>query len=280
MNNLFRAIFISGTLLLASCAYSQTHQLVKIWETDSILKVPESVLYHAGTNALYVSNIDGKPSEKDSRGSIAKVSVDGKKVDNNWATNLSAPKGMAISKNVLYVSDVDEVVSIDLNSGKILQRVPVAGAKFLNDVTVDNRGVVYVSDSGTGMIHRVEDGKVSTYLDKQMGVNGLLSVGDDLYILAKGDLWKADKAKKLTKIASGMEGSTDGIEQTSTKDFVVSSWNGVIYYVKADGTKEELLNTSADKISSADIGFDAKNNIVYVPTFFGNRVVAYQLKKL
>ena len=280
MKKLFLSLLISGTLLVASCAYSQTHQLVKIWETDSILKVPESVLYHAGTNALYVSNIDGKPSEKDSRGSIAKVSIDGKNVDNDWVTNLSAPKGMAIYKNALYVSDVDEVVSIDLTSGKILHRIPVAGAKFLNDVTVDKGGAVYVSDSGTGMIHRVENGKVSTYLDKQMGVNGLLSVDDHLYILAKGDLWKADKAKKLTKIAGGMEESTDGIEQTSTKDFIVSSWNGVIYYVKADGSKQELSNTKAEKISSADIGFDAKNNIVYVPTFFGNRVVAYQLKTL
>ena len=280
MKKLFLSLLISGTLLVASCAYSQTHQLVKIWETDSILKVPESVLYHAGTNALYVSNIDGKPSEKDSRGSIAKVSIDGKNVDNDWVTNLSAPKGMAIYKNALYVSDVDEVVSIDLTSGKILHRIPVAGAKFLNDVTVDKGGAVYVSDSGTGLIHRVENGKVSTYLDKQMGVNGLLSVDDHLYILAKGDLWKADKAKKLTKIAGGMEESTDGIEQTSTKDFIVSSWNGVIYYVKADGSKQELSNTKAEKISSADIGFDAKNNIVYVPTFFGNRVVAYQLKTL
>src|SRR5688500_2423506 len=108
MKKLFNGILFSATLLFASCAHSQTHQLVKLWETDSILKVPESVLYHAETNALYVSNIDGKPGEKDSRGSIAKVSVDGKKIDNNWVTSLSAPKGMGIFNNVLYVSDVDE----------------------------------------------------------------------------------------------------------------------------------------------------------------------------
>lgn len=280
MKNLFKSIFISGTLLLASCAHSQTHQMVKLWETDSILKVPESVLYHAGTKALYVSNIDGKPGEKDSRGSIAKISVDGKKIDNSWAINLSAPKGMAIFNNTLYVSDVDEVVSIDLSSGKIQQRIPVAGAKFLNDVTVNKAGVVYVSDSGTGNIHRIDKGAVSTYLDKQMGVNGLLSIDDDLYILVKGELWKADKDKKLSKIAGGMEESTDGIEQMSNKDFIVSCWNGVVYYVKTDGSKEQLLDTRAEKINSADIGFDAKNNIVYVPTFFGNRVVAYQLNKL
>ena len=75
-----------------------------------------------------------------------------------------------------------------------------------------------------------------------------------------------------------MESSTDGIEQTKNGDFIVSSWNGMVYYVKADGTKETLLNTTAEQSKTADIGFDAKSNIIYVPTFFKNTVVAYQLK--
>ena len=39
---------------------AQNHQLVKKWETDSIFKVPESVLFDAATNNLYIANIDGK----------------------------------------------------------------------------------------------------------------------------------------------------------------------------------------------------------------------------
>jgi hypothetical protein len=39
-----------------------------------------------------------------------------------------------------------------------------------------------------------------------------------------------------------------------------------------------LLDTREQKVNSADIGYDAKNKIVYVPTFFRNSVVAYQLK--
>ncbi|MNY83253.1 hypothetical protein D3C86_2258940 [compost metagenome] len=52
----------------------------------------------------------------------------------------------------------------------------------------------------------------------------------------------------------------------------------MIYYVKADGTTEKLLDTSADKTNSADIGYDPAKKIVYVPTFMKNNVVAYQLK--
>ena len=278
MRNFFQTIFLSGILLYASAAEAQQHQLVKLWETDSILKVPESVLYHSGSKTLFVSNIDGKANEKDSQGSIAKVSLDGKKVDNTWATGLNAPKGMGIYNNTLYVADVDEVVGIALATGKIAERIPVKDAVFLNDVSIDKSGVIYVSDSRQGNVHRIEKGTVSTYLPNQMGVNGLLAVGDDLYLLVKGSLWKADKSKKLTKIAEGMDESTDGIEQTTSKDFIVSCWSGAVYYVPAGGNVQQLLDTRPQKVNSADIGFDAETNTLYVPTFFGNKVVAYQVK--
>lgn len=272
------ALLPAVTLLCACTSMSQQHHLVKIWETDSILKVPESVLFHSASNTLYVSNIDGKPSEKDSRGSIARVSLDGKKVDNNWATGLSAPKGMGIHNDTLFVADVDEVVGIALATGKITSRIPVQGAVFLNDVSIDKDGIIYVSDSGKGNVHRIEKGTVSSFLENQTGVNGLLAVGDDLFLLVKGALWKADKSKNLAKIAEGMDESTDGIEQTTSKDFIVSCWSGPIYYVKADGNVHQILDSWPKKVNSADIGFDAKTNTLYVPTFYGNRVVAYQVK--
>jgi hypothetical protein len=79
-------------------------------------------------------------------------------------------------------------------------------------------------------------------------------------------------------ITDGMEGGTDGIENVTGNDFIVSTWSGVIYYVKGDGTKEKLLDTREKKINTADIGYDAKNRIVYVPTFWKNSVAAYEVK--
>ena len=87
------------TLLIFSCvaASAQKHQLVKLWETDSTLKVPESVLYDAQNNVLYVSNIDGTdPWGKDGAGSIGKVGTDGKIIAGEWITGLNAPKGLAL----------------------------------------------------------------------------------------------------------------------------------------------------------------------------------------
>lgn len=272
------------TLVMISCLlctnlFAQKHQLVKKWETDSVLKVPESVLFDKKNNFLYVSNIDGKdPWGKDGKGSVGKVGTNGKIIATEWVTGLNAPKGLGLFNNKLYVADIDRVVVIDINKGSVVQTIPVDGAEGLNDITIDKKGVVYVSDSKTKKVHRIDNGAATVWLEKLQEPNGLLSVEDDLYVLDNGGMYKAEKDKSLTKITDGMEGGTDGIENVAGKDFIVSCWAGSIWYVRADGSKEHLLDTRDQNINSADIGYDAENRIVYVPTFWKNSVVAYQLK--
>lgn len=275
MNKIIKLAIL--TLSLCNVVFGQ-HKLVKKWETDSVLKVPESVLFDNQNNVLYVTNIDGKePWEKDGKGSIGKVGTDGKIIAVDWVTGLNAPKGMALYNNKLYAADIDRVVVIDINKGVVVQTIPVDGAQGLNDVTADKKGTVYVSDSRTKKVHRIENGAVTAWVENLQGPNGVLFFENDLYVLDNGGFYKMQKNKSLTKIADGMEGGTDGVENVKGKDFIVSCWAGSIWYVKADGTKEHLLDTREQKINSADIGYDAKNRIVYVPTFWKNSVVAYQL---
>jgi hypothetical protein len=99
-----------------------------------------------------------------------------------------------------------------------------------------------------------------------------------LYILDAGTLIKRESKDSFTKLADAMEGGTDGVEYIANNEFLVSTWSGVVYYVKADGSKEVLIDGRAQKINSADIGYDAKRRIVYVPTFWKNTVAAYELK--
>jgi len=75
-----------------------------------------------------------------------------------------------------------------------------------------------------------------------------------------------------------MEGGTDGIENISGNDFLVSCWQGAIWYVNDKGEKQLLLDTKAAKKNTADIGLDAAKKIMYVPTFWKNSVVAYEVK--
>jgi sugar lactone lactonase YvrE len=260
-------------------SFAQKHQLIKKWETDSVLKVPESVLFDGADKVLYVTNIDGTdPWGKDGKGSVGKVGLDGKIIKVDWVSGLNAPKGMGLYKGKLYVADLGNIVEIDIKAGAISKTIPIDGAQGLNDVTVDKNGVVYVSDSKTKQIFRVENGKGALFLDNLKGPNGLLMRGDDFYILDAGGAYKVGKDKSLTMMADGMDGGTDGIENVTGNDFLVSCWSGTIWYVNADGTKEKLLDTTKEKKNTADIGFDAKTKTVYVPTFWKNSIVAYEVK--
>jgi hypothetical protein len=262
-----------------SASFAQSHQLIKKWESDTILKVPESVLFDAGNNVLYVSNIDGTdPWAKDGKGSIGKVGTDGKIIKVDWVSGLNAPKGMGLYKGKLYVADLGDLIVIDIAKGSIVQTIPVEKAQGLNDVTVDKNGVIYVSDSKTKQVFRVEKEKTELFLDNLKGPNGVLVRGDDLYLLDAGTAYKVEKDKSLTKLADGMEGGTDGIENVKGNDFLVSCWAGVIWYINADGTKEKLYDGREEKRNTADIGFDPKTKTVYVPTFWKNSVVAYEVK--
>lgn len=267
------------TLGMASTTVTKAqHSLQRLWETEATIQVPESVLFDDKAKLLYVAQIDGKPAEKDGKGAIGKVGLDGKIMDANWVSGLNAPKGMGQFKGKLYVADVDEVVVVEIKSGKIIQKIKIEGASFLNDLTVDKKGNVYVSDSNTKKIHIISNGNASVYFESPNRPNGLLSVGADLLILDSGTLYKLDSQKKLQPMAEGMDKSTDGIEEVKPGEYIVSCWAGIIYYVKSDGSKEQLLDTREAKINSADIGYDVKKKIVYVPTFFKNSVVSYQLK--
>ena len=273
-----KSILVVIAVLSASISFAQQHQLTKIWETDTLLKTPESALFYKKGGFLFNSNIDGKPAEKDGKGSIGKVALDGKIIKVDWVSGLNAPKGLGVFGNKLYAADLDEVVVIDIKKAKIIQHIHVEGATFLNDIAVDKKGIVYVSDTRTFKVHRIEDGKVTTLLENLKGPNGLYCENDNLYVLDKGSLLKVDADKKITSIADGMDPSTDGLEKVVDGEFLVTSWAGIAYYVKADGSKQVLFDNRTKKINSADIGFDPEKRIVYVPTFFGNKIVAYQLK--
>lgn len=253
--------------------------LEQIWATTdtTALRTPESVLLDKPNDILYVSLIDGGGGDKDGKGGIAKVGTDGKVINASWVTGLSAPKGMGITGGQLYVTDLTELVQIDLATGKITKKMAVDGAQGLNDVSIGPDGVVYFTDKNTGKIHTYQNDKVATYHEGIDNPNGVLVVSDGVLYTESGKLQKMGADKKVTTLAEDMDRSTDGIEEVSPGEYLVSCWAGEIYHVK-DGQATKLLDTKDAKSNTADIGYDAAKKIVYVPTFFKNSVVAYQLK--
>ncbi|MFD2598233.1 SMP-30/gluconolactonase/LRE family protein [Sphingobacterium corticis] len=267
-------------LALSLCSYSAhaQHQLEKLWESNEQLPVPESVLPTANAKQLYVSLIDGSGTEKDGKGGVAVLNSDGSLKNATWIEGLNAPKGMAQHGNLLYVADITDVVVIDIKKGKVLKKIAIADSKFLNDVTADAKGRIFVSDSREHKVHVIENDQPSLYLDGVNNVNGLKSIGDFLYVLAGKELWKVDQQKNKTVITDKLEENGDGIEPVGNDDFLITCWPGLIYYLGADGSLEQLLDTRG-KMNTADLGYDPAKKTLYVPTFNSNSVVAYKLVK-
>ena len=277
MKNLcLRTVLLAVTSLM-TLSLSAQHTLEKLWETDSLLATPESVLYDAETKILFVSNIGD--FQKEGSGSVSKVGLDGEIIHNHWITGLTATKGMGLYNNLLYAAEQTTIAVIDTKKGVIRQRIEVEGAQFLNDVTIDKKGNVYVSDSKTGKVHRIKQGMASVYIDNLNGVNGLLADGNDLFILADGLLLKADSEKNMTTLAEGIEGGADGIVKMNENEFIVTGWEGIIYHISDSGVKTVLSDTRDEQINSADPGYNPADKIIYIPTFSKNSVVAYRLKE-
>lgn len=276
-------ILLAGLLVrLTSLGQAQSVHLQPVWESDTTLRTPESVLVDPTQNVLYVACINGAPKLENKSSYIAKVGLDGKVIQMKFTDNLNSTKGMGILGDKLYVTEMTQVAEIALATGKILNRYPIEGAKFLNDIAIDTqKGVVYVTDSNDSKVWAIAGGKASLVLggDPLKGTNGLLFENNQLLIgNGDGSLLSLNPAtKKLTTLAK-VSGGIDGIASLGNKTYVVTEWAGKVWYIQADGTTELKLDTSPQKISSADIGYHPATKMLFVPTFFHNTVKAYSLK--
>ncbi|MVZ61884.1 SMP-30/gluconolactonase/LRE family protein [Sphingobacterium humi] len=272
MKKYFLSIALGFSLLTG---YSQS-KLTTLWESKEQLPVPESVLYVADRSELFVSLIDGEGTKKDGKGGVAVLNLDGSMKNATWVEGLNAPKGMALYQDQLYIADINEVVIVDVITGNVINQIEIPDAVFLNDVTVDRAGKVYVSDTRAGKIYVLQNNKPRLFMSDVPNVNGLRVIDGVLYAMAGPELWKIDANANKTVIAKGLKLGGDGLEPVGDGSFLVTCWGGLIYHISATGEVKELLDVQG-KMNTADLGYNQQDKILYVPTFNSNSVVAYQL---
>jgi hypothetical protein len=122
---------------------------------------PESVGCDLAAKVLYVSQFGGtelKPAEKDGKGRISKLSLDGKILEEQFLPAageiLNKPKGIWIRGSRLWVTDIDVVWIFDLKTRKG-RKLELPGIKFANDPAVRSN-ILYVSDNRADQLFRVE----------------------------------------------------------------------------------------------------------------------------
>jgi len=281
--------------------------LEKVWESPNQLKNPESVVYDSKKNMLYVSNVDGNPDDKDNKGFISIISpTNGSIINLNWVSNLNAPKGIDLDNNTgkLYVSDITNLIEIDLSSGKIINRYPALDNSSLNDVVIDKKGNVFVSDPPNNAIFTLVTKNNSATTDNKSlqiwlkskelnGPNGI-TIDDSKNILVvasmgkgtseAGGTVKAIGLDNKTIISIGKEGITvpvgilDGLQiGADGKSYYVSDWNAKnIHIVDTSGIGyHELFNSPMQGMADFRIIYPEKELVI--PLMPENKIIALRI---
>lgn len=265
--------------------FAQTPTLTQVWETDTTLTTPESVLFDTKNNVFYVSCINGKSVPENQESFIAKIGLDGKIQQRIFTSGLNAVKGMGIIGNKLYAAGFFAVVEIDLATGKVINKYDVPEAKMLNDITIDEKSkTLYVTDMRANSVWKLQNGKLEKIL-----VGGLLKNPNGLFydngklLIGNGEgiLYAYDtNTKELSKFAEGMgteKSGIDGIESDGKKGYFVSEWRGRIWHVTPAGKTSLLLDTIDKPMNTADFEYVTSKKLLVVPTFLKNKVVAYKV---
>ena len=260
---------------------------------------PESILYDSARDIYWVSNINGDPSSKDNNGYISQIDPSGKILDlyflkgGTQDIELNAPKGLAISGHILWVTDIDVVRRFDLRSRKPYGKpIAIPKATFLNDLVSLPSGGVFVTDSGlnpdfsnsqTDAIYFIQStGKVlKVAQDPQLNnPNGLALSNGQLLVVGfhqKGALYTLNSQGGKEVLLNLPAGDLDGIVTLKKGSLLISSWKlGGVYLVKPDKKLEIVVDGLT---SPADIGYDSKRNLVLIPLLNKNQIQIVPLPK-
>jgi outer membrane protein assembly factor BamB len=287
---------ITALVLFTLVSHSAFAEIPSTWKTHETIDTPESTYFEPESGILYVSNVGGgMPLLKDGKGWISKITLPKGKEKfqiKRWISGFNAPKGLRSANGLLYFTDIDQIVTVDLKTGKVKSKTPVQGAKFLNDTAIGTDGTLYVSDMLTSKIHALKDGKVTTFMEgKELAnPNGLYVHDGKLYVAAWGEytnpekmeakpghLYSIDlKSKQITNITKEPLGQLDGLERTASGEWVVSDWKANKIYKITEGGQAQAINLEPGK-NAADIGLDPATNRLFVPYMGENTVAAYTL---
>jgi sugar lactone lactonase YvrE len=263
------------------------------WQTPAKMLTPESARYDEKRDVIYISNFDVRFKQTENpeeyTGYISRLSLEGEILDLKWVDNLYAPCGMVIQGDSLFVVERGGLAEIDIEKGRVVKRHKIENTMFLNDIAADSRGYIYISDtasaSPTGStIYRFKDGLVETWLNdiRLKRINGLHIHGDILYVGNSGDgLLKAVNLidKHIEDVACLGSGIQDSIRVEDDGSLLVSLWEGQVYRISPDGKLTRIIDTQKQLVCMADFEYVKEKNLLIVPTFLANKVVAYKIKR-
>lgn len=280
---------ISLAALLPAAAFAQDGPaLTESWRASGFAN-PESIHADLANDRIFVSNIAGFGPDTGADGYLSVIDLSGNLVTEKWVEGLTDPKGIGTDGTLLYVGDAPGIQVVDPATATLVETIAVEGAAVLNDVTADDAGTIYVTDTGTGGVVKLADGTASWLvapgtISRPNGIfwdNGTLYVGsfgetnpDDPEARLPGGLYTIDATTgDVTAIeATAGTAMVDGIARIG--DYLLYNDNptGAVFAVDGAGS---LHNLGEMQPGAADHG--TAGETLVVPYMRAGEIVGYSL---
>ncbi|MEO1241939.1 MAG: hypothetical protein AAFX54_08530 [Pseudomonadota bacterium] len=259
---------------LAACAVSPTvgpfdqaaPALELQWELTGPFTSPESAIYDAKRDVIYVSNVAGYT--ENGLGYISAVGLDGALKDALWLEGVNAPTGMAISGDTLYVADFNRLVEIDIPTAAVRAVYDAPDDNpGLNDVSISPAGDIFVSASAISTIYRLEDGGLKRWVsgDSLQYANGVFA--DDRYLYVAGNYLRRIDLETREVELFGDNAQLIDLESIEPDGrgglFVTRIGEKPIAHISEDGAVTDILERS---VFTADIDYIVERKLLLAPS--------------
>ena len=244
--------------------------------------VPESAAYDPASNRYFISNYGD--------GNIIQIDSTGKK--SFFKQGLSKSLGMIIKDDILYVvNNFKMVKGFRLSDSQEVFEVLIKEAQFLNDITCDENGFLYVTDSRVMAIYKIDiSGQTYSLFVKtqQDNPNGIVydKANKRLVLCYFHEHTQVDQVSLSDSVLSVIIKTElhnfDGIAMDKSGNFYISSWGAGSFSngFKREGTiyrfdhqfKKDPVKVLSGLYGPADIYYSKEKQELIIPLFLDNNV--------
>ncbi|MGE5479015.1 MAG: T9SS type A sorting domain-containing protein [Chloroflexota bacterium] len=233
---------------------------------------PESVVWDGARNRYLVSCVESQ--------NIVACNEEGIPIS-VFKSGLTGPKGMIILDSILYLTDVNRILGFKLGTAEAFLTKPIPGAQFLNDITTDGAGNLYVTDSQTNKIHRIriaDNSLTDLITTTNSGPNGIYFDANNNRLIV---VYMAETPQKIqyVNLSDNSIGDVSSMPFTradglafNNNTWYVSSWtSGRIYSLNQN--MSQILDSTAQTFNGpADFIYNPARNQFVLPVMMEHRL--------